>query len=152
MAGLGVEIAGRLVGEDQRRARRRGAGDGDALLLAARKLRGVMGEPVAEADRFKLGRGARPGVAFAGQLKRRGEDTAWAPEEFAAFQAARLDVLTSEDFDAQVETLRGYYHAVIPREKDYRRRDLKTLLNNWPGEIDRARQWVRDNGDGLKRL
>lgn len=87
-----------------------------------------------------------------GALKRRGETTAWSADEWAAFRAARLDVLTSEDFDAQVETLRGYYHAVIPREKDYRRRDLKTLLNNWPGEIDRARQWTRDNGDNLRRL
>ena len=35
VTGLCVEVAGRLVGEDQRRARGRRAGDGDALLLAA---------------------------------------------------------------------------------------------------------------------
>ena len=34
----GVEIAGRLVGQDQLGPRHDGAGDGDALLLAARKL------------------------------------------------------------------------------------------------------------------
>ena len=34
-AGRSVEVAGRLVGEDQRRARGDRAGDGDALLLAA---------------------------------------------------------------------------------------------------------------------
>ena len=72
-AGRRVEVAGRLVGEDQRRARRGGAGDGDALLLAARKLRRVMGQPVAEADRFELGRGAGPGVGLAGQLERGGD-------------------------------------------------------------------------------
>ena len=42
LAGLAIEIAGRLVGQQQRRLRRESAGDGDALLLAARKLRGVM--------------------------------------------------------------------------------------------------------------
>ena len=72
-AGRGVEVAGRLVGEDQRRARRGRAGDGDALLLAARKLRRVMGQAVAEADRFELGGGARPGVGLAGQLERGGD-------------------------------------------------------------------------------
>ena len=25
---------------------------------------------------------------------------------------------------------------------DYRRRDVVTLLNNWQGEVDRARKWV----------
>ena len=87
-----------------------------------------------------------------GGLKRRQEGTAWSPAEFEAFKAARLDTLSSDDFAGQVETLRGYYLAAIPREKDYRRRDLATLLNNWPGEIDRAREWNRANGDGLKRL
>ena len=37
-AGRVVEVAGRLVGEEQRRARHEGAGDGDALLLAGRQL------------------------------------------------------------------------------------------------------------------
>ena len=87
-----------------------------------------------------------------GGLKRRQEGTAWSPAEFEAFKAARLDSLSSEDFAGQVETLRGYYLATIPRAQDYRRRDLATLLNNWPGEIDRAREWNRANGDGLKRL
>ncbi len=37
-AALGVEIAGRLVGEEHRRPRDDGARDGDALLLAAGQL------------------------------------------------------------------------------------------------------------------
>ena len=37
-AGRAVEVAGRLVGEDDLRAARQRAGDGDALLLAARQL------------------------------------------------------------------------------------------------------------------
>ena len=45
-----VEIAGGLVGEDQLGLIDQGAGDRDALLLAAGELRGEMREAVAEAD------------------------------------------------------------------------------------------------------
>src|SRR5437762_5476543 len=49
-AGLRIEVAGRLVGEQQRRAVHRRAGDGDALLLTTRELVRVMTEPIAETD------------------------------------------------------------------------------------------------------
>ena len=39
-AGVAVEVAGRLVGEDQAGGVDQGAGDGDALLLAAGDARG----------------------------------------------------------------------------------------------------------------
>lgn len=55
----GVEIAGGLVGEDERWASGEGAGDADALLFAAGKLGGIMSEAVGEADGGELGRGAR---------------------------------------------------------------------------------------------
>src|SRR5262245_49747521 len=51
-AGFGVEIAGRLVSQQQPRAGCRGTGQRDALLLAARQLAGIVGQPLAEADRF----------------------------------------------------------------------------------------------------
>ena len=41
-AGLAVEVAGRLVGENELRPAAQGARDGDALLLAARELRREM--------------------------------------------------------------------------------------------------------------
>ena len=44
VAGRLVEVAGRLVGEDQFRPGGEGAADGDALLLAAGELFGVAGE------------------------------------------------------------------------------------------------------------
>ena len=50
-AGRLVEIAGRLVGDQQRGAGRERAGQRDALLLAARELRGIVAEAVAEPDR-----------------------------------------------------------------------------------------------------
>jgi hypothetical protein len=54
LAGGGIEIAGRLVGEDQFGTRRGGARDGNTLLLAAGKLGGVVPGAVAEADSFEL--------------------------------------------------------------------------------------------------
>jgi hypothetical protein len=49
-AGPGVEVAGRLVGEDDGRFGDEGTGDGDALLLAAGELGGPVGAAIAEAD------------------------------------------------------------------------------------------------------
>ena len=50
LAMLGVEVAGRLVGEDQLGVADQGAGDGDALLLAARQLARPMLGAVGDAD------------------------------------------------------------------------------------------------------
>ena len=52
-AGLVVQRAGRLVAEHQLRILRERAGDGDALLFAARKLRGEILFPVGKADQFQ---------------------------------------------------------------------------------------------------
>ena len=55
-AGLGVEVAGRLVGEDDQRPLGERPRDRDALALAARELRRPVGEPVAEPDPLERGR------------------------------------------------------------------------------------------------
>lgn len=39
-----------------------------------------------------------------------------------------------------------YYAAEIAPAEDIRRRDLLTLLNHWPGEVDRARAFWRKRG------
>jgi hypothetical protein len=82
-----------------------------------------------------------------GTLVRRRPNTAWSPAEVEAFRGACLDRLSSEDFESQLQPLRQFYGASIPREKDFRRRELLTLLNHWPGELDKATAWVRDNTD-----
>ena len=46
----GVEVAGRLVGQDDVGVVDQRPGDGHALLLAAGELRGPVVEPVAQAD------------------------------------------------------------------------------------------------------
>ena len=50
-AGAGVEVAGRLVGEHDVGPGVEGAGDGDALLLAAGQLARAVAQAVGEADR-----------------------------------------------------------------------------------------------------
>ena len=70
LAGLAVEVAGRLVGEQERRIVGQRAGDRDALLLAAGELRRIVMAAVGKAD-FGEQRVARaPGVARAGNLHR----------------------------------------------------------------------------------
>ena len=48
-----VQIAGRLVGKQQTRLIDQGAGDGDALQLAAAQLGRAMAAALGQADRFK---------------------------------------------------------------------------------------------------
>jgi hypothetical protein len=68
-----------------------------------------------------------------GKLFRRKAVTPWNWKEEAAFKA-----LLPID-DEELQAVERYYSETIPKEKDYRRRDLQTLLNNWSGEVDRAR-------------
>src|SRR2546430_16724963 len=60
---LRIEVAGRLVAEKNRRLADDGAGDGDALLLAARKRCSARLAARAEADGVERGGGARADVA-----------------------------------------------------------------------------------------
>ncbi len=70
LAGGLVEIAGRLVRDQDRRIGRQRAGQRDALLLAAGQLRRIMMQAVAEADRSQFLRGARGRIGIAGELER----------------------------------------------------------------------------------
>src|SRR5690606_3719220 len=69
-AGRGVEISGRLVGEQDPRLVDERARERDALLLAARELRRIMIEPAAQAHALEQRRGPRRDVAVAAQLER----------------------------------------------------------------------------------
>lgn len=67
----------------------------------------------------------------------RKEDTAWSSKELKA-----LKIIESSNPDhAAVGLLESYYQASFPKDCDYRRRDILTLLNNWNGEMDRSRKW-----------
>ena len=54
LAGRFVEVAGRLVGDQDRGVGRKRAGERDALLLAAGELRRIVVEPLGKADRGEL--------------------------------------------------------------------------------------------------
>jgi len=81
-------------------------------------------------------------------LKNRNTSTRWSAKEFAAFREAGLDQMADHEFAEEIAPLAIYYAApaAVLQEhwrcdpgNDFRRRDLLTLLNNWPGEVDRAR-------------
>ena len=73
LAGGLVEIAGRLVGHEDRGIGRQRARQRDALLLAAGQLRRIMMQAVAEPDRGKFLRRALRRVGIAGELERHGD-------------------------------------------------------------------------------
>ena len=101
-----VEVAGRLVGEQQRRVVDQRAGDGDALLLAARQLVRMVIEPLAEADRLE-----RRGGALAALL---GADA-------APVEQRQLHVLERDGPRQQVEALEHEADLVVA---DVRERPL----------------------------
>lgn len=70
------------------------------------------------------------------ELYRRRESTRWSDREV---RAMRKIWPVSED---DLRLIEAYYTAAISPDKDIRRRDLLTLLNNWPGEVDRARNYL----------
>ena len=80
LAGLGVEVAGGLVGDQERAAVDQRPGDRDPLLLAAREPRRLVVEPVAQADPLEQ----RPGPAAA-----RGAPTARAARRRTASSRSR---------------------------------------------------------------
>jgi hypothetical protein len=67
----------------------------------------------------------------------RRSSTPWSEKEIKAWRKVGK---APDDLDL----LRRYYTAEIPEGNDYRRKDLSTLLNNWSGEIDRARRFCEN--------
>lgn len=74
-----------------------------------------------------------------GNFFNRRDGTLWSVAEAVALQ----NISPSPEEVGMVEI---YYTARIEKDDDYRRRDLLTLLNNWPGELDRSRVFMADNG------
>lgn len=79
-------------------------------------------------------------------LFNRRESTQWSEKELRAYRKLSID---PED----LELLSRYYLATdIPEDKNIRRRDIVTLLNNWPGEVDRARDYCQKIDDRKNRV
>lgn len=75
----------------------------------------------------------------------RRETTKWSAKEIKALKAIEID---QDDLEL---VARYYQREPKPGDLDLRRRDLATLLNNWPSEIDRARAALGGSLGGLTR-
>ena len=67
-------------------------------------------------------------------LFRRKDSTPWSDKELRTYKKLNID---AED----LELICNYYASRIDKKEDFRRRDISTLLNNWAGEVDRARAY-----------
>ena len=67
----------------------------------------------------------------------RREGTLWTIAEAASLMMVKPS-------QSEIDGMGIYYQAQISADDDIRRRDLQTLLNNWSGELDRARKFVND--------
>ena len=68
-----------------------------------------------------------------GKLFRRQATSLW-----SLYEAEALEQLGEID-EYEVHAIQKYYAAKFPEDKkDYRRKNLETVLNNWSGEVDRA--------------
>lgn len=76
-----------------------------------------------------------------GKWFRRGSSTLWTVEEAVQLR----QIIGGNSIEAimpEIEVLEDFYTEEIPEESDFRRRNLITLLNNWVGELDRAREHI----------
>jgi hypothetical protein len=76
-----------------------------------------------------------PEMVRLGKLWNRRDSTKWTKEELKAIKL--IEPIGEDDLKA----IERYYTAKHPADADYRRRDMITLLNNWNGEVDRARKF-----------
>lgn len=91
------------------------------------------------------------------ELFKRRLTTAWAPKEVLQYKKLVKDGCF-ENYIDDLQLIERYY--VFERRKEDKgihRRDLLTFLNNYPGELDRARQWdmrfrrIAKNGNRIAR-
>jgi len=68
-----------------------------------------------------------------GKLLGRRESTKWNEKEIEALESI------GEPAEEDMGLLDEFYDAIIEPEQDHRRTTLLTLLNNWNGEVDKAR-------------
>lgn len=47
--------------------------------------------------------------------------------------------------EEELDLMEDYYLALIPKDDDFRRREIITMLNNWSGERQKATAWKADN-------
>lgn len=73
-----------------------------------------------------------------GKLLGRRESTVWSDKELDALKKIK------EPTDEEWEQIEKFYAADIPKD-DFRRTTMQVLLNNWTGELDKARIYSMQN-------
>lgn len=148
----GALISRRMVRDEEIRQQRADAGHKGGksaqLLFAQAKVQANLNQnPDIDigSDNGSVQKQKQAVILRIGALFRRRDTTRWSEKEIAALSKIVVD----ED---DLTSLECYYSAGIREDKDYRRRDLLTLLNNWTGEVDRAQAWRRRNAPKNKRV
>lgn len=112
----------------------------ESALRAGAKLQGaeVLGDAPKQQERSESKWEPSEQQKRLNALFRRRDATEWSQKERAAFRRAKVN-------NDDLGLVERYYAPARWRDKeDYRRRDLMTLLNNWSGEVDRARAALAD--------
>jgi hypothetical protein len=74
-----------------------------------------------------------------GKLLGRRESTNWSDKELDALRKI------GEPTEEELAMIERFYSADLPSETDYRRTTMQILLNNWTGELDKARLYSLQN-------
>lgn len=123
-------------------------GKGSGMEREQGKARGARGRDGAESSSDEAT--IRQRMEACNGLTNRKAATKWSAKEIAAFKSAGLDRCSADDFAEQLQPLLTYYAAPLPElrifwgttdAKDFRRRDLLTVLSNWGSEVDRATKY-----------
>jgi hypothetical protein len=74
-----------------------------------------------------------------GKLLGRRESTTWSDKELDALRKI------GDPAEEELAMIERFYSADLPSETDYRRTTMQILLNNWTGELDKARLYTLQN-------
>ncbi len=75
--------------------------------------------------------------------------TPWGQKEVTRYRQLVKDKVLQDETD--IDLIERYYVYQRKRENGIHRRDLYTFLNNFSGELDRARAWDEEMRERLKR-
>lgn len=77
--------------------------------------------------------------------------THWSDKEVRAFRClVKMGAFIDQ---SDIDLMERYYAAQrVKGDKGIHRRDLLTLLNNWTGELDRARAWAKSRCGSFRKI
>lgn len=76
----------------------------------------------------------------------RRKTTIWSKKELKALR----EVVKMKTPENEIILLEKFYTTKFPKDADFRRRTIITLLNFWPGEIDKAKRYAEKGADSFR--